>query len=72
MKVLKAIGIILFCLFLVTLGLYLGAEYKKQTAERQHIKIQRVGCHQYRINEFNNEVTHLEGCNNLNHLETLK
>lgn len=37
--------------------------------DKQHIKVQRVGCHQFRINEFTNEVKHLEGCNNPEHLE---
>ena len=57
-------------LMLVASSIILGGihyqDYKNQT--KQHIKVQRVGCHQYRINEYNNTVTHLEGCNSAEHL----
>jgi len=36
--------------------------------DKQHIKVKRINCCQYRVNEYTNEVTHMEACDNLNHL----
>ena len=61
------IGLFATILILIVSGVVI---YKDRIAnqDKQHIKIQRVGCHQYRINEFTNEVQHLEGCNSVDHL----
>lgn len=65
----KFIGMVLFSSVAMG-GVIIGAFELKEyrTPDKQHIKTQRVGCHQYRINEFTNEVQHLEGCNNPQHL----
>ena len=61
---------ILTCCFLAIFGGVYYLDSKDQ--DKQHIKVQRVGCHQYRINEFTNEVQHLEGCNSVDHLNETK
>ena len=59
---------ILIILTISCLGLMGWIQYEAHYTYKQHIKVQRVGCHQYRINQYTDEVTHLEGCNSAEHL----
>ena len=64
----KTFFLISFC-FLTGLfvGGYLSKEFLKAKKDKQHLKLIRKGCCQFRINEYTNEVKHFEGCDNLGH-----
>jgi len=66
------ISVALTAIIVATIGITVFAIGYFHNQDKQHIKVQRVGCHQYRINEFTNEVEHLEGCNSVDHLNEEK
>jgi hypothetical protein len=66
---LTSVFYLLLIIGLITCMVGLGFQiYNEHTTDKQHIKVQRVGCHQYRVNQYTDEVTHLEGCNSAEHL----
>ena len=51
-------------------GFFIGAGVNiiiENNQDRQHLKLIRKGCCQFRVNEYTNEVAHFEDCDNLNH-----
>jgi hypothetical protein len=48
--------------WLLTCAFYMLSEHESK--EKNHIKLVKKGCCQFRINEYTNEVVHFEGCQN--------
>lgn len=62
-----ALVLTLVCLCLISLKIYIL--FNHETKDKQHLKLIRKGCCQFRINEYTNEVKHFEGCENLAHFD---
>jgi len=60
--------ILILSVFLVV---YWGLTVKTiiENEQKNPIKLIKKGCCQFRVNEYTHEVTHFEGCDNLNHVE---